>query len=61
MTHKGWHGRIEVWCHPKGIMNILSLKTLKRRHHVIYEIKDRDGVFQVHTDQGIVEFVPDES
>ena len=27
---KRWFGKIEVWYHPKGIANILSLKTLKK-------------------------------
>ena len=61
VTQKGGFGEIEVWYHPKGIANILSLKTLKRRHHVTYNSKDRDGVFTVHTSQVIIEFIPHES
>ena len=61
MTQKGWFGEIEVWYHPNGITNILSLKTLKKRHHVTYDSSDRDGVFKVHTSQRIVEFFPHES
>ena len=26
---KGWFGNIEVWYYPKGIANIISLKTMK--------------------------------
>ena len=55
VTQKGRFDRIEVWYHPKGIANILSLKTLKKRHHVTY---DRNDVFKVHTGQGIVELLP---
>ena len=61
MTQIGWFGGIEVWYHPKGNANNLSLKTLKKRHHVAYDSRNRDGVFKVHTDQGIVEFIPHES
>ena len=50
-----------MWHHPKGIANILSLKTLKERHQVTYNSKDRDGVFKVHITQGVVEFIPHES
>ena len=58
---KGWFGDIEVWYHPKGIANILYLKTLKKQHHVTYDSKDRDGVFKVFTKEGEVEFVPHET
>ena len=34
---------------------------LKKRHYVIYDSKDGDGVFKVHTSQGVVEFIPHES
>ena len=54
MTHKGWFSGIEVWYHPKTISNILSLMTLKRS-------QDRDGIFEVHTTQGIVAFIPHKS
>ena len=37
VTEKGWFGEIEVWCHLKGITNILSLKTLKNRHRDIQQ------------------------
>ena len=61
MTKKGWFRGIKVWFHPKGIANILSLKILKNRRHVTYDSKDRDGVFKVHTNQGVVEFMPHEN
>ena len=50
-----------MWYYPKGITNILSLKTLKISHHVTYKSKDRNGVFKVHTTQGVLEFMPHES
>ena len=58
---KGWFGDVEVWYYPKGIANILSLMTVKNRHLVMYDSKDRDGVFKVHTKDGLVELMPDES
>ena len=61
VTKKGWFGGREVWFHLKGIANIMSLKTLRNRHHVTYDSKDRGGVFKVHTDQGVVEFMPHQS
>ena len=55
---KGWFGDIKV-CHlQKCIANILSLKTLKKQHHVTYNSKDRDGVFKVFTKEGVAEFIP---
>ena len=58
INQKCWFGLIEVWYYPKGIVNILSLKTLKQCHHVTDDSPDRDGVFKVHTNRGIVEFQP---
>ncbi len=43
---------------PYGIANVLSLNRAKQRHRVTYDSKDRGGVFQVHTNKGIVEFKP---
>ena len=40
MTQKGWFGGIELRFHPKGIANIMSLKTLKKRHHITYDSKE---------------------
>ena len=61
VTKKGWFGGIEVWYHQRDIANILSHKTLKKRHHMTYDSKDRDKVFKVHTSQGVVEFIPHKS
>ena len=47
--------------HPKGIVNILSLKTLKKQHHVTYDSKDRGGVFKMYTKDGVIEYIPHES
>ena len=35
--------------------------TLKERHHVTSNSKDRDGKFKMHTSQGIIKFIPHES
>ena len=43
---------------PHNIANILSLKTVAARHHVMYDSTNRGGVFQVHTPDGVVEFKP---
>ena len=51
---KGWFRGIKVWFHPKGIANILFLKTLKNRHHVTYDSQDQDGFFKVHTNEVVV-------
>ena len=61
VTHNGWFRKIEVWYHPKGIANILSLKTLKKRHYVKYHSYDRYRVFKVHKPRVIVELIPHES
>ena len=58
VTEKGCFRGNEVWHQPKKIPNILSWKTLKKRHHVTYNSKDRDVDFKVYTDNGIVEHVP---
>ncbi len=43
---------------PRSIANVLSLHQAKDRHRVTYDSWDRGGVFQVHTQDGIVEFKP---
>ena len=43
---------------PYGIANVLSLNGAKKRHQVTYDSEDHGGVFQVHTNEGIVEFKP---
>jgi hypothetical protein len=43
---------------PRSIANVLSLHKAKDRHRVTYDSWDRGGVFQVHTQDGIVEFKP---
>ena len=39
----------------------LSLKTFKKRHHVSYICKDRNGVLKVQKNQATVKFVPQKS
>ncbi len=55
---EGNFGSITVKHSPYGIANVLLLNKAKQRHQVMYNSKDCGGVFQVHTDQGIVEFKP---
>jgi len=43
---------------PYGIANVLPLNGAKQRHRVTYDSEDLGGVFQVHTNQGILEFKP---
>jgi hypothetical protein len=49
-----------VYHNPYGIANVLSLKSTKAKHRVTYDSWDCDGVFKVHTEEGIVEFKPSE-
>jgi hypothetical protein len=49
-------GGITVYHNPYGIANVLSLESTKAKHRVTYDSWDRDGVFKVHTKEGIVEF-----
>ena len=51
-------GKMTVMHDPHGIAHVLSLNDMKKRHRVTYDSDDRGGVFQVHTEQGIVEFKP---
>jgi hypothetical protein len=45
---------------PNGIANVLSLKSVAEKHRVTYDSWDRNGVFKVHTKDGVVEFKPSE-
>ena len=49
-------GEIDAWFQSKGIANILSIKTLKRRHHVTF-----DSQVKVHTTTGLVRVINHES
>jgi len=49
-------GRMTVYHNTYGIANVLSLKSTVAKHRVTYDSWDRDGVFKVHTEEGIVEF-----
>jgi hypothetical protein len=51
-------GNVTVKHNPHSIANMLLLHETKQRHRVTYDSWDQDGVFQVHTDGGIVEFKP---
>jgi hypothetical protein len=41
-----------------SIANMLSLHEAKQHHQVTYNSWDRNGVFQVPTEDGVVEFTP---
>ena len=51
-------GNTPVYFNSCGIANVLSLDRLGRRFWVTYDSTDRNGVFQVHTKHGVVEFKP---
>jgi hypothetical protein len=53
-------GGMTVYHNPYRIANVLSLESTKVKHRVTYNSWDRDGVFKVHTKEGIVEFKPSE-
>ncbi len=45
-----------MYHNPYDIANVLSLESIKGKHRVTYDSWDRDGVFKVHTKEGVVEF-----
>jgi hypothetical protein len=53
---EGEFGKVTVKHNPHSIANVLSLYEAKQRHRVTYNSKVCEGVFQMHTDEGIVEF-----
>ena len=53
---EGNFGSITVKNSSYRIANVLSLNKAKQRHWVMYDSKDWGGVFQVHINDGIVEF-----
>ncbi len=55
---EGEFGSVMVKHSPHGIANVPSLNEVKQRHRVTYDSPNRGGVFQVHTEEGIVEFKP---
>ena len=57
---EGELGEMTVYHNPDGIANVLSLKSVAEKHRVTYDSWDRDGVFKVHTKNGVVEFKPTE-
>ena len=59
VTNKGMFGNVPVWYHPEGMLNILSLKTLKEKYHAMYDIDG--GVFKVKTPGGVEKFKPHEN
>ena len=57
---EGELGEMTVYHNPDGLANVLSLKSVAEKHRVTYDSWDRDGVFKVHTKNGVVEFKPTE-
>jgi hypothetical protein len=57
---KGELGGMTVHHNPNGIANVLSLKSVVEKHRVTYNSWDWNGVFKVHTKDGVVEFKPSE-
>jgi hypothetical protein len=57
-TLEGEFGNMTVKQDPPSIVNVLWLYEAKQGHQVTYDSKDQGGVFQVHTDEGILEFKP---
>jgi len=55
---EGIFGSITVKHSPYRIANVLLLNGAKQRHRVTYDSEDRGGVFQLHTNKGILEFKP---
>jgi len=55
---EGNFGGITVKHSPYGIANVLSPNGSKHRHRVTYNSENCVGVFQEHTNEGIVEFKP---
>ena len=53
-------GNMTVYHNPDSIANVLSLKSVASKHRVTYDSHDRGGVFQVHTPNGVIEFLPSE-
>jgi hypothetical protein len=51
-------GNVTVKHNSHSIANVVLLHETKQCHRVTYNSWDQDGVFQVHTDGGIVEFKP---
>ena len=57
---EGELGGMTVYHNPNGIANVLSLKSVAEKHRVTYDSWDWNGVFKVHTQDGVVEFKPSE-
>ena len=54
-------GDIPIKCNPRGICNLISLKTMKKLFPITYQSSPDDGentAFQVHATHGIIEFKP---
>ena len=59
-TEEANFGSTPVYFDSRGIANVLSLHKLGQKFRVTYDSSDRGGVFQVWTDNGLLEFKPTE-
>ncbi len=55
---EGEFRNVTVKHEPHSNANVLLLYEAKQRHRVTYDSEDQGGVFQVHMDEGIIEFKP---
>jgi hypothetical protein len=55
---EGELGGMTVYHNPDGIANMLSLKLVAEKRRVTYDSWDWNGVFKVHTKDGVMEFKP---
>jgi hypothetical protein len=55
---EGEFGNVTVKHNPHSFANVLLVYEANQHHQVTYDSKDQGGVFQVHTDEEIVEFKP---
>ena len=54
---KGMFVKFKLWHHLDVIVNVNSLKIMKKHYWVNYDSYDRDGLFTVHTPKGTMEFI----
>ncbi len=57
-TKQAKFGDMGIYFDSKSIVNVLFLYCLAQKYHIKYNNKDQEGVFQVITNKGVVEFKP---
>ncbi|KAL7476985.1 hypothetical protein ACHAW6_002810, partial [Cyclotella cf. meneghiniana] len=53
---KGYLCGTAFWLDENGIANVISLRTLERKFHVMYDSQQKGGAFICHTQDGAVAF-----